>query len=254
MVETAIRVGAGAGGTRNISGTSHALVELEREVADLHGKEAALLFTSGYTSKETGIATIAKLLPHCVILPDAWNHNSMIEGVRRSGVEKKIWRHNDVGHLEECWRRSRPIGQKLIVFEALYSMDGDTAPVSCICDLAERYGAMTYIDEVHSAGMYGPAGAGIAAREGVMDRLDVVEGTLAKAFGWLYRCKRQCHRCGALLCAGFHFHHRTVVGVLRRRYRGDPAPQSFAMRARPPSGPRGAGEGCAQCCRPAGNA
>jgi 5-aminolevulinate synthase len=185
MVETATRMGAGAGGTRNISGTSHPLVELERELADLHGKEAALLFTSGYISNETGIATIAKLLPDCVILSDAWNHNSMIEGVRRAGVEKKIWRHNDVAHLEELLAAEPANRPKLIVFEALYSMDGDTAPVSRICDLAEQYGAMTYIDEVHSAGMYGPRGAGIAAREGVMDRIDVVEATLAKAFGCL---------------------------------------------------------------------
>jgi 5-aminolevulinate synthase len=185
MVETAERMGAGAGGTRNISGTSHPLVELERELADLHGKEAALLFTSGYVSNETGIATIAKLLPDCVILSDAWNHNSMIEGVRRAGVEKKIWRHNDISHLEELLADEPANRPKLIVFEALYSMDGDTAPVARICDLAERYGAMTYIDEVHSVGMYGPAGAGIAARDGVMDRIDVVEATLAKAFGCL---------------------------------------------------------------------
>jgi len=185
MVETVARMGAGAGGTRNISGTSHPLVELERELANLHGKEAALLFTSGYVSNETSISTIAKLLPNCVILSDALNHNSMIEGVRRAGVEKKIWRHNDVDHLEELLAAEPANRPKLIVFEALYSMDGDTAPVSRICDLAERYGAMTYIDEVHSAGMYGPAGAGIAAREGVIDRIDVVEGTLAKAFGCL---------------------------------------------------------------------
>src|ERR1700758_2354780 len=170
---------------RNTSGNNHPLVELELELADLHGKEAALVFTSGYVSNETGIATIAKLLPNCVILSDAWNHNSMIEGVRRAGGEKKIWRHNDVGHLEELLAaepRERP---KLIVFEGLYSMDGDTSPVGRICGLAERYGAMTYIDEVHSIGMYGPAGAGIAAREGVSHRIDVVEGTLAKAFGCL---------------------------------------------------------------------
>ena len=185
MVETATRMGTGAGGTRNISGTNHPLVGLERELADLHGKEAALVFTSGYISNETGIATIAKLLPNCVILSDAWNHNSMIEGVRRAGAEKQIWRHNDVGHLEELLAAQPADRPKLIVFEGLYSMDGDTAPVSRICDLAGRYGAMTYIDEVHSAGMYGPAGAGIAAREGVMDRIDVVEGTLAKAFGCL---------------------------------------------------------------------
>ncbi|MBR0734780.1 5-aminolevulinate synthase [Bradyrhizobium japonicum] len=185
MVGTAIRMGAGAGGTRNISGTNHPLVELERELAGLHGKEAALVFTSGYVSNETGIATIAGLLPNCVVLSDAFNHNSMIEGVRRAGVEKKIWRHNDVGHLEELLAAEAQERPKLIVFEALYSMDADIAPVSRICDLAERYGAMTYIDEVHSAGMYGPAGAGIAAREGALHRIDVVEGTLAKAFGCL---------------------------------------------------------------------
>src|ERR1043166_7091322 len=185
MVETATRMGAGAGGTRNISGTNHPLVELERELADLHGKAAALIFTSGQVSKETGFATIAKLLPNCVILSDALNHNSMIEGVRRSGSEKKIWRHNDIAHLEELLAAQPPERPKLIVFEALYSMDGDVAPVNRICDLAERYRAMTYIDEVHSAGMYGRGGAGIAAREGASHRIDVVEGTLAKAFGCL---------------------------------------------------------------------
>ena len=183
MVRTAIRMGAGAGGTRNISGTNHPLVELEHELADLHEKEAALVFTSEYVSNETGIATIAGLLPNCVILSDALNHNSIIKGVRCAGVEKKIWRHNDVGHLEEMLAAEAPERPKLIVFEALYSMDGDIAPVNRICDLAERYGAMTYVDEVHSAGMYGPAGAGIAAREGALDRIDVIEGTLAKAFG-----------------------------------------------------------------------
>jgi 5-aminolevulinate synthase len=185
MVEAATRMGAGAGGTRNISGTNHPLVELERELAELHGKQAALVFTSGYVSNEAGIGTIAKLIPNSVILSDALNHNSMIEGVRRSGSEKKIWRHNDIAHLEELLAAQPPERPKLIVFEALYSMDGDVAPVNRICDLAERYGAMTYIDEVHSAGMYGPAGAGIAAREGALHRIDVVEGTLAKAFGCL---------------------------------------------------------------------
>jgi 5-aminolevulinate synthase len=185
MVEAATRMGAGAGGTRNISGTNHPLVELERELADLHHKEAALVFTSGYVSNETGIATIAKLLPNCLILSDAWNHNSMVEGVRRAGVEKKIWRHNDVGHLEELLAAEAPDRPKLIVFEALYSMDGDIAPVSRICDLAERYGAMTYIDEVHAVGMYGPRGGGISERDGAAHRIDVIEGTLAKAFGSL---------------------------------------------------------------------
>ena len=184
MIETATRMGTGAGGTRNIAGTNHPLVELERELADLHGKEAALVFTSGYVSNQTGIATIAKLIPNCLILSDALNHNSMIEGVRHSNCEKRIFRHNDMGHLEELLRDAggRP---KLIVFESLYSMDGDVAPTEAICDLAERYGAMTYIDEVHAVGMYGPRGSGIAARDGTMHRIDVVEGTLAKAFGCL---------------------------------------------------------------------
>src|SRR5215470_9252785 len=185
MVETATRMGAGAGGTRNISGTNHPLVELERELADLHGKEAALVFTSGYVSNETGIPTIAKLLPNCVILSDGWNHNSMIEGVRRAGVEKKIWRHNDVGHLEELLSAEAPERPKLIVFVALYSMDGDVAPVNCICDLAEHYRAMTYADEVHAVGLYGARGGGQAEHQGAMARIDVIEGTLAKAFGCL---------------------------------------------------------------------
>jgi 5-aminolevulinate synthase len=184
MVETAARMGTGAGGTRNIAGTNHPLVELERELADLHGKEGALVFTSGYVSNQTGISTIARLLPNCLILSDALNHNSMIEGVRQSGTEKKIFRHNDMAHLEELLAAAgdRP---KLIVFESLYSMDGDIAPVNSICDLAERYGAMTYCDEVHAVGMYGPRGGGICERDGAMARVDVLEGTLAKAFGCL---------------------------------------------------------------------
>jgi 5-aminolevulinate synthase len=185
MVETATRMGSGAGGTRNIAGTNHPLVELEAELADLHGKQAALVFTSGYVSNQTGIATIAKLMPDCLILSDAWNHNSMIEGMRQAGCAKAIWRHNDVAHLEELLAaqpRERP---KLIAFEALYSMDGDVAKVEAICDLADKYGAMTYCDEVHAVGMYGPRGGGICAREGQMHRVDVLEGTLAKAFGGL---------------------------------------------------------------------
>jgi 5-aminolevulinate synthase len=184
MVETATKMGTGAGGTRNIAGTNHPLVELENELADLHGKEAALIFTSGYVSNQTGIATMAKLIPNCLIISDAFNHNSMIEGVRQSGCEKVIFRHNDVGHLEELLKAAgdRP---KLVAFESLYSMDGDVAPVNEICDLAKRYGAMTYCDEVHAVGMYGPRGGGICERDGAMARVDVIEGTLAKAFGCL---------------------------------------------------------------------
>jgi len=185
MVETATRMGTGAGGTRNIAGNNHPLVELERELADLHRKEAALVFTSGYISNETGIATLARLMPNCLILSDAWNHNSMIEGVRQSHCEKQIFRHNDMAHLEDLLaavRRGRP---KLIVFESLYSMDGDIAPLDRICDLAHQYDAMTYVDEVHAVGMYGQRGGGISEQEAVAHRMDVIEGTLAKAFGCL---------------------------------------------------------------------
>jgi 5-aminolevulinate synthase len=185
MVEAATRMGTGAGGTRNIAGTNHPLVDLECELADLHGKEAALVFTSGYVSNQAGISTIAKLIPNCLILSDALNHNSMIEGVRHSGAEKKIWRHNDVAHLEELLASAGKARPKLIVFESLYSMDGDVAPITRICDLAERYDAMTYCDEVHAVGLYGARGAGVAERDGAMHRIDVLEGTLAKAFGCL---------------------------------------------------------------------
>jgi 5-aminolevulinate synthase len=184
MVHAARRMGTGAGGTRNISGTSHAVVELEAELADLHGKASALVFTSGYVSNQTGISTIAKLIPNCLILSDALNHNSMIEGVRQSGCEKAIFRHNDLAHLEALLAAAgeRP---KLIVFESVYSMDGDVSPLHAICDLAERYGAMTYLDEVHAVGMYGPRGGGMSDREGAAHRIDVIEGTLGKAFGVL---------------------------------------------------------------------
>ncbi|RTL52588.1 MAG: 5-aminolevulinate synthase [Bradyrhizobiaceae bacterium] len=184
MVETATRTGTGAGGTRNIAGNNHALIQLEAELADLHGKEAALVFTSGYVSNQTGISTLAKLIPNCLILSDALNHNSMIEGIRQSGCERIVFRHNDTAHLEEIMRahRGRPM---LVACESLYSMDGDIAPLAKICDLAERYGAMTYVDEVHAVGMYGPRGGGIAERDGVMHRIDLLEGTLAKSFGCL---------------------------------------------------------------------
>jgi 5-aminolevulinate synthase len=185
MVQTAVRMGTGAGGTRNIAGTNHPLIQLERELADLHGKEAALVFTSGYVSNDAGISTIAKLLPDCLIFSDSLNHNSMIEGVRKSGCARQVWNHNDLVHLEELLWAAEPNRPKLIVCESLYSMDGDVAPLHRICDLAERYGALTYVDEVHAVGMYGARGGGIAERDGAMARIDVIEGTLAKAFGCL---------------------------------------------------------------------
>ncbi len=230
-VEAAKAHGVGAGGTRNISGTHHPIVKLEAELADLHGKEAALVFTSGWISNLAGISTIASLLPNCLILSDALNHNSMIEGVKRSGCERKVWRHNDVAHLEELLAAEPKARAKLIVFESLYSMDGDIAPIAEIVALAKRYGAMTYIDEVHAVGMYGPRGGGVAEREGLMAEIDVIEGTLGQGFwrnGRLYRREVGDHRRGALLCAAVHLHDHHPAERRSERGGGGEAAEGFS--------------------------
>ena len=241
MHEAIDRVGAGAGGTRNISGTTHYHVELEAELASLHGKEAALLFTSGYVANHATLSTLVRLLGDATVFSDAKNHASMIEGIRHGGGPKRIWRHNDLADLERQLKTVPWDAPKIVAFESVYSMDGDIAPIGEICDLAHRYNAITYLDEVHAVGLYGPTGGGVAERDGVGAKVDIIEGTLAKGFGLMggyIAASRDC--CDAIrsYAPGFIFTTSLAPAIVAGAIASIRYLKGSRARARSPSGAR----------------
>ncbi len=257
-METALHeVGAGSGGTRNISGNTHYHIELEAELAELHGKDGALLFTSGYVSNEAALSTLGKLLPGCVIYSDELNHASMIAGIKNSGCEKRVFRHNDLEHLEELLAAEDPETPKLIAFESVYSMDGDIAPIEAICDLADKYNALTYLDEVHAVGMYGEHGGGISERDTLAGRLTIIEGTLGKAFGVMggyIAAEQMIIDCHPQLRARLHLHDEPFASAGRRCAGERPPPQTVKRRTPRPAGSGSHAQGEVHGRRPAPDA